>query len=112
MAFQNITPVKLGQAAIGVAASILYTVPTSRRTFVKDIDLSNTTAAAIAGVSVYLVPAGGSPSQANMLVPGITLPANSIFQWTGSQILNAQDTIQVQAVAPGVTINASGGEAT
>jgi len=34
-----------------------------------------------------------------------------MFQWSGSQILNAGDTIQATASGSGVTINASGAEA-
>ena len=110
MAFQVVTPVKLGQAAIAITLATLYTTPALTRTFVKDIDIGNTTAAAVS-VSVYLVPSGGSSTSATILVPAVSIPANSIFQWTGTQILNAGDFIQTIASAVGCTINASGAEA-
>ena len=110
MAFQNITPVKLGQAAIGVTVSTLYTVPASTRTFVKDIDIANTGTSATTA-TVYLVPSAGTAGTSNMLVPGVTIPPSGMFQWTGNQIMNAGDTIQIVAGVVGCTINASGGEA-
>jgi hypothetical protein len=111
VAFQTVTPAKLGQAAMLTSASILYKVPASTRTFVKDIDIGNTSSAPIM-VYVYLVPVGGSPGPSTVLIPGISVPGNSILQWTGTQVLNANDTIQIQASGLGCTINASGGEAT
>ena|SRR2546421_11862814 len=112
MAFQTTTPTPLGQAAIGIAVSTLYTVPASTRTFLKDMDIANSTAAGIQ-VTVYLVPSGGSPqAPGNVLVPGMTVPAYGMLQWTGSQILATGSTIQIMASAPGCTITASGGEAT
>ncbi|MES0445004.1 MAG: hypothetical protein ABUJ92_00525 [Desulfobacterales bacterium] len=108
MAFDVITPVKLGQAAITVATATLYTVPAITRSFVKDLDIANTTAAAIS-VNVFI--GAGAASDANTLVPNVSIPANSIFYWRGSQIINATDTIQTNASAVGCTITASGGEA-
>ena len=39
MAYNDITPVKLGQAAIGTGVTTLYTVPASTRSFVKNLDI-------------------------------------------------------------------------
>jgi len=110
MAFQNVTPVKLGQAAIGITVSTLYTVPASTRTFLKDVDVCNTGTASTT-VTIYLVPSAGTAGTGNMIVPGVTIPPKGMFQWTGNQIMNAGDTIQIIAGATGCTINASGGEA-
>jgi len=110
MAFQTVTPVKLGQAAMLIAPAVLYTVPNATRTFLKDIDIGNATGAPLS-VYVYLVASGGSAGPSNVLIPGISVPGNSILQWTGTQVLNTGDTIQVQASGLGCTINASGGEA-
>ncbi len=108
--FQDVTPVKLGQSAITVAIATLYTVPANKRAFVKDIDLSNNNATPTA-VNVYLVPNGGTAGATNILIPGMSVPNNGMLQWTGSQIMNAGDSIQTSAAATGVTITASGGEA-
>lgn len=110
MAYKNITPVKLGQAAITTGVTTLYTVPVSTRTLVKDIDVVNTSAGALT-VDIYLVASGGSASTANALFYGFSVAANGNLQWTGVQILNAGDTIQIKASGAGCTINASGGEA-
>jgi hypothetical protein len=110
MAFNNITPLKIAQAALTTAYASIYTVPTSTRTFVKDIDIMNTTAAAI-GVYVHLVPADGSVGASNALIYNVQLPPYTIMQWAGSQIINHNDTIQVKASASGCTITISGGEA-
>lgn len=111
MAFSTITPIKLGQAAIPLTNTILYTVPGLTRTFVKDMDICNTTPADLT-VRVFLVPSAGAPSTANALMYDIPVPAKSTLQWSGSQILHAGDMIQVFASGNGVTIIASGGEAT
>ena len=112
MAYQTVTPNQLGQAAIGVAVSTIYTVGAATRAILKDIDIANSAAAAIQ-VTVYLVPSGGTPqAPGNVLVPGVTVPASGQYQWTGTQILPTGATIQVIASALGGTITASGGEAT
>lgn len=110
MAYQRITPTKLGQAAITAVTTTLYTVPASTRTLVKDIDIVNTSAGALT-VDVYLVPSAGAAGTANALFYGYSINANSNVQWTGTQVLNAGDTIQIKASGLGCTIIASGGEA-
>lgn len=110
MAFQNITGLKLGQAAITTAYTTLYTAPAATRTYVKDIDICNTTGSSI-GIYVSLVPSAGTASASNALFFNAALPAYSTVQWCGMQILNAGDTIQMKASADGCTITVSGGEA-
>jgi hypothetical protein len=110
MAFDLITPAKLGQAAITVGVTTLYTVPASTRTFVKDIDIANTTAGAL-NLRVFLVPFAGTAATTNALFYDVAVAARSTLQWIGTQILNAGDTIQVQASGAGLTITASGAEA-
>jgi len=110
MAFNNITPLKLGQAALTTSYVTIYTTPANTRTFVKDLDIVNTTGATI-GIYVSLVPSGGTAGTSNALFYNTPLPLNTIVQWAGSQILNAGDTIQVKASATGCTITVSGAEA-
>ena len=110
MAYNNITPLQLGQAEITTAYTTIYTVPADTRTYVKDIDVVNTTAATI-GIYISLVPSGGTAGTSNALFYNTPLPLNTIVQWAGSQILNEGDTIQVKASATGCTITVSGGEA-
>lgn len=110
MAFQNITPTKLGQAAIGLGVTTLYTVPASTRTLLKEFSIANTTGAAI-NARVFLVPAAGVAGTGNAFLYDVAVPANNTLQYNGVQVMNAGETIQVQASAVGLTITASGAEA-
>jgi hypothetical protein len=105
--FQIVTPVKFGQVAIGTTNTLIYTVPPLTAAYLKDIDIPNTTAAAIV-VTVYV---GNGISTPNILIPGVTIPANSIFQWTGTQILNAGDVMVAVASALGCNAIVSGATA-
>jgi hypothetical protein len=110
MAFDVITPTKLGQAAITVGVTTLYTVPASTRTLLKEFSIANTTAAAI-NVRVFLVPSAGVAGTANAFLYDVAVPNNNALQYDGIQVMNAGDTIQIQAAAGGLTITASGAEA-
>ena len=110
MAYNNITPLQLAQAAMTTSYATIYTVPVNTRTYVKDLDIINTTAAAI-DVYVSLVPDGGTAGTSNALFYHVSLPAYTIVQWAGSQVIDAGATIQVKASAVGCTITISGGEA-
>ena len=111
MAFDVITPTKLGQAAITTGVTTLYTVPVSTRTLLKEFSIANTTAAAI-NVRVFLVPSADAAGTGNAFLYDVSVPANNALQYNGIEVLNAGDTIQIQAASAGLTIIASGGEAT
>jgi len=110
MAYYDITPAKLGQAAMTTSYATIYTTPANTRTFVKDIDIINTTGAII-NIYVSLVPSGGTAGTANALFYYNALPAYTTLQWAGSQILGEGDFISVKASAAGCTITVSGAEA-
>jgi hypothetical protein len=110
MAFQNITPAKLGQAAITTGVTTLYTVPASTRTLLKEFSIANTTGAPI-DVRVFLVPAAGTAGTGNAFIYDVPVPNNNALQYDGVQVMNAGDTIQIQAASTGLTITASGAEA-
>lgn len=110
MAFYDITPVKLGQAAMTTSYVTIYTTPANTRTFVKDIDIVNTTGSAIS-IYVSLVPLAGTAGTGNALFYANSLPAYTTMQWAGSQILEAGGFISVKASASGCTITVSGAEA-
>ena len=110
MAFDVITPVKLGQAAITATVATLYTTPTSTRTLVKDMHICNTTAGSV-NVTLYLVPTGGTAGTSNALLIDKAVASKDTYRWEGVQVMNAGDTIQVIASATGCTITASGAEA-
>jgi hypothetical protein len=110
MAYDVITPVKFGQAAITTGVTTLYTVPASTRALLKEFSIANTTAAAI-NVRVYLVPSAGSAGTGNAFLYDIPVPGNNTLQYNGIEVLNAGDTIQIQAASAGLTIISSGAEA-
>ena len=110
MAYNDITPIQLGQAAIGTGVTTLYTAPASTRAFLKDLDFVNTSAGALT-YRIFLVPSAGTTGTANALFYDFPIDSKENIQWTGTQILNAGDTIQIQASGTGITITASGAEA-
>ena len=110
MAFQNITPTKLGQAAITTGVTTLYTVPASTRTLLKEFSIANTTGADI-NVRVFLVPSGGTAGTGNAFLYDVPVPTADALQYNGVQVMTAGETIQIQAAATGLTITASGAEA-
>jgi hypothetical protein len=110
MAFQNITGIKLGQAAITTGFTTVYTTPVNTRTYVKDINICNTSGISCT-VSVCLVPSGGSAGTGNAIIYNLVLFGSDLYRWQGVQIMNAGDTLQVRASATGATITVSGGEA-
>ena len=110
MAYYDITPTQLGQAAITGTIATLYTTPTGVRTFVKDLNICNTTGGAVT-VNVHLVPLSGTATTANALLYTYSIAANTTYRWTGIQIMNEGGTIQVKGSTTGLTITASGAEA-
>jgi hypothetical protein len=110
--YQSVVPAKMGQALISGGTTLLYTCPASSIAMLKDFDVANQGGTTVA-VTVWVVPSGGSPSAAYVIVPAISLPANSILQWTGTQVLGAGDTIQAAATGGSpVSMRCSGGVAT
>lgn len=101
---------KLGQGAITTGAgTLIYTVPTGMRTEVLDINVANTTAGGLT-CALHLVPVGVAVGTSNMLLPTVSVPANTIVQWQGVQVLNAGDFIQGIGSGAGLTVNITGNE--
>ena len=114
MAYQSIIAQKLGQAAVGTSYASIYVVPAATQGYVKDIDISNTTGSTITAY-VHLVSAGATAgttgTNANALLYNVNVPAYSTVQWTGTQILNAGDSVQVKGSLTGLNITVSGAQA-
>lgn len=110
MAYQNITPAQLGQAAITGSIATIYTVPAGFRTFVKDLNICNTGATPVT-VNVHLVPKSGTAGTDNAILYGYSITGNTTYRWTGVQIMNESGFIQVKGSTTGLTITASGAEA-
>lgn len=101
---------RLAQSAIGTGAgTLLYTVPTGYKTDVTNIDIANTSSGTLT-FSLYLVAVGGSASTSNMLVPAVSIPANTMIQWTGVQSLTSGQFIQAIGSASGITVTITGDE--
>jgi hypothetical protein len=101
---------RLAQGAITTGGgTLLYTTPTGMRTEVLDLCIANTTTGPLTA-AIHLVPTGASATTANMLFPTVTVPANTLIQWTGSQVLNAGDFVQGIGSAAGITVNITGNE--
>lgn len=106
-----ITPIQLGQAAITASYSTIYTTPVSTTTYLKDMDVCNTTTATV-NLYVSIVPTAGTASASNSLFFNLPIPGGSTLQWTGTQILAVGSTLQVKGSTTGLTITASGGAST
>jgi hypothetical protein len=111
MPFTTVQYKKFFQAALATTLSTQYTVPAAAQDTIKGIDINNTTGAAIS-VTMYLVPSGGVAGQSNEFLPAVPIPANTIFHWTGTQVLNTGDFIQTSTSATGCTAMISGLEST
>lgn len=112
MAFQNVVGNKLAQAEMATAAyETIYTTPLLTRTYVKTIDICNSTAGT-QRFYIHLVPKGNSANAGNCLFYNAPINPYTTVQWTGSEILTQGDTVQVKASAAGVAVSVTGGEAT
>lgn len=101
---------KLAQGAVGTGSgTLLYTVPLSYRTNVTNIDVANTSSAAIS-FSLHLIASGASVDTSNMLFPAVVIPGHTMIQWIGSQQLSTSGFIQGIGSATGITVNITGDE--
>ena len=108
--YQSVTPTRLGQQAVTTSYATAYTVVDRMRTYLKQIDVCNTTTAPI-NVSISIVPTGGTASASNAILYATPVPASGLLQWSGVQVMMAGDTLQVKGNAAGLTVTVSGGEA-
>jgi hypothetical protein len=100
----------LAKASVGTGAgTLLYTVPREFRADINDITMSNTTVGALS-LKVHLVPTGGSVADSNMLIPNISIPGNTVVQWSGYQSIGSQGFIQGIASAAGISVSINGEE--
>jgi len=113
-AYQNVTPVQIAQAALTTSYATLYTVPTNittpTRTYMKQIDVCNTTGSAVT-FNLHIVPTGGTAGTGNALFYVQNVAANSTFSYSGVQVLPTSSFLSAKASTAGLTITISGGEA-
>ena len=111
MAYQNVIGTRLAQAETTTSYATVYTVPPVSRTYVKNIDICNTTSGVLR-FYIHFVNTGHTASTTNALFYNVPINANTTVQWTGTELMNAGDTIQIKGSATGIAISISGGEAT
>lgn len=111
MAYQNVVGNRLAQAEMTTSYVTIYTTPLLTRTYVKNIDICNTTTGSLR-FYIHLVPSGASSTTSNAIFYNAPINANTTVQWTGSEILTAGDIIQIKASAAGIAVTITGGEAT
>lgn len=101
---------RLGQSALATTpGTLLYTTPSGYDAVIEDIEFANTTAGALS-VTLYVVPSGGTLGSGNELFPAVSIPANTLMQWTGSQALSQGDFVQAFGSSAGITVTMSGQE--
>jgi hypothetical protein len=108
--YQNVTPNQLGQAALTTSYATIYTVPANTRTYLKDMDICNTTAGSL-NVFVSVVASSGTAGTANSIFYTTLVPAYSTLQWSGTQVMLPGVTLQAKGSGTGLTLTVSGGEA-
>ncbi len=99
---------RLAQAAVDTGAgTLVYTAPDQFNVDVNDLMIANTTGGSLT-FWLYLVSAGQSPSRVNALFSGVSIPANTTIQWTGSQTMNKNDYLHAVGSGAGITLTISG----
>jgi len=92
------TPRQLCQFVASTVETTVYAaVPAATRVMVTNIILANTSAAPVA-LSLSIVPASGTAGNSNRIVPGTTIPANTMVPIDMAQVLE-----------PGMFLSALGG---
>ena len=87
---------KLGAASIASASNTtVYTAPASTQTEVKVCWICNTTASDVT-LELWHVASGGSASDANKLMPAVTIPANDFKKIQADWQMSTSDTIQAK----------------
>lgn len=99
---------KFIQSPIGTAFSTVYTCPAGDQAVIQDMIIDNNTNAPVA-VMVCVVPQGAVAGNSTAIIFNLSVPANGFIEWSGVQVVNAAETVQVEAgVANALTITASG----
>ena len=111
--FLELTGKKLGQAAVTATAAIVYETPANTRTYIKDIMVTNHSGASgSAGtISIHIVAAGGIAASGNELIGTYSVAKQEYLHWSGLQITDPGDTMQVLSNGTNLSITISGAEA-
>lgn len=99
---------KMYEGQPGTTDTLLYTT-VAAGAIVRAIHVANTTGAA-ATVTLGLN-AGGALATTNHFLSAVSIPANSTYDWSGFQVLDASATIRaLQGTSAALTVTISGVE--
>ena len=97
-----------GPAQPGTSSTTLYTVPASTTAILRNIRISNTTATA-ATITMSI----GADAAATRLMSGVSIAANSVYDWSGFIVLATTETLRaLQGTSAALTVTVSGVEVT
>ena len=100
---------KIYEGQPGTTDTLLYTAPAGAATIVRSIHVANTTGTA-AAITLGLNAAAALVA-ANHFLSALSVPANSTYDWSGFQVVDASGTIRaLQGTASALTMTISGVE--
>jgi hypothetical protein len=91
----------------------VYETPVNTRAYIKDIMVTNHSGAAGAAglISIHIVQAGGVASFGNVIIDEYSIAKQEYLHWSGLQITDPGDTIQVLSNGTNLSVTISGAEA-
>ena len=104
-----LTEKRLTQFAPTVSELAYYTTPPLTATIVANLLVANNAAVPVT-LFLSIVTAGGVPGNANRIIPGTSIPANSVVPFDLATVMAAGDFISAYASATGLSIYVSGTE--
>ena len=111
--FQNLTGKKLARAAVTATMAIVYETPANTRTYIKDIMVTNHSGSGggAGTISIHVVPAGSTAASENVIIDEYSVAKQEYLHWSGLQITDPGDTIEVLSDGTNLTVTISGAEA-
>jgi len=111
--FQNLTGKKLATAAVTATMAIVYETPANTRTYIKDIMVTNHSGSGggAGTISVHIVGAGSTAASGNVIIDEYSVAKQEYLHWSGLQITDPGDTIEVVSDGTNLSITISGAEA-
>ena len=95
-----------GPAQPTTTAATVYTVPASTTAIIRNIRVSNTT-----GSAATITMSIGANAAAAQIMSAVSVPANSVYDWSGFLVLSATEIIQaLQGTSSALTVTISGVE--
>lgn len=96
-------PVQLASGSI----TTIYTSPTTAATIITSLAIANNEAEE-RHLSIYLCPAGAAAADANILLPNVPIPANTMVNIGIGQTISATDVIRALSDSNYMVIHSSG----